>query len=244
MEWVGRADFAITLLASGCIWGVNPEFRPGDDFHADTTDSGDGDSGDSDGDTGDGDGDGDPGPGPCENFQPTVELHRLLASASGFPDPLTSSNASNIELSVSENSMVDDEDRIYLYFDHDMAGQSLTTQFSYFVLELNDAGCALNAAVDIASLDLVDAPIVDFSDATAEPVEQGELGGGPEGEGVNVWDITEIGLQDPDCDQSVRDSVAFSINGGPYDLLWDYPGVAAVIRETRIYAGRELDVCL
>ncbi|NVB42997.1 hypothetical protein G6O69_34565 [Pseudenhygromyxa sp. WMMC2535] len=172
----------------------------------------------------------------CGDLDDVVQLERLVASSSDFPDPLTASG--ELELAVAASGIGSD-DRIYLVLDHDMAGQTLTTQFMYLTVDLNNTGCALNAAADLAFMELESLEIHDLSEGGDVVVDQGELGGGGEGEGVNVWDITEIELLDDDCGNSPLFSLSYNPEGGPYSVTWSYTGMDAVLRHLAVYVGRE-----
>ena len=172
---------------------------------------------------------------PCTPTQ-AVTLERLLARAE-LPLPLTPEGMA--DLVVTMPSSVGSDEQIYLLHDGFLSDLTFTTQFMFLVLDLSEV-CGFNLSIDMFELEPLADTVVDLT--SGEPVEL-ELAT-PGGDGLNVWDVSALELQDEDCGSSVKNSISYNPDLSPYRALWNYTNVDDEVRSLRIYAGRVSEVCL
>lgn len=204
-----------------------------------TSTTGDGDGDMSETETGSetetsGDGDGDA----CEPMGTGVTLNRLLARAE-LPVPLPAMDTAPIVVDMPSSVGIDDQ--IYLVVDYDLDGATFTTEFMFLTYDLDDSGCALNLPIDLFSVDPLDELVVDASagDPVVVPLSA------PGADGINVWDISAVEPEDADCGPTVKNSISYSPEGGPYDSFWNYTNAMEdEVRSISIYAGEVTEVCL
>jgi len=200
-----------------------------------TATSGDPATGDGDGDpatetSGDGDGD------PCQPVIGAVTLQRLLAHTD-LPTPLPAMDSAPVEVTMP--SSIGSDDRIYIVVDYDLGGQTFTTEFMYLTINLSES-CSINLPIDLFDLEPLEDAVVDLSGGAPTQLELGP----PGGDGINVWDISDIPLEDDNCAMTVKTSISLSPDGGPYTALWSYTSMDDEVRSVSIYAGMIADACV
>lgn len=173
-----------------------------------------------------------------------INLTHLINETSTLPYPLTSRSASThflLNTGVSQSVIQDPNNRIYLWCDYNLNGAPWSQQFHYWLYALNANFCSLNAPTELENLLNVQGDVVDQTVSPAAVVNQAPLGGAGTlptlGEGINIFDITDIDPVDQDCVGTVRDSINYS--SGIFQLLWSYGGFGMVVRRFALYVGTE-----
>lgn len=173
-----------------------------------------------------------------------IVLTDTIADTQTLPWPLTSNSQSNHFLqlgNVPQATILNPENRIYFWADYNLAGQAWGSQFLFFLYQLDNQGCALNASIDIGTMPQVEGEVVDATVTPNETLELAPLGGagsGPTlGLGINIFDVTDINPADPDCASSVRQSIDYSA-GGIFNLVWNYAGINTTVRRFGLFVGQ------
>lgn len=171
----------------------------------------------------------------------TVTFTAMAATTTELAYPLTTLSGSTQYL-ITEAVSVGAEDRIYLYADYYMGGYTLAGQFTVFGIMLDAGGCWLSLTNELPDEALLTGEVVDATGDAPVTVPLSPLGGagvGPDDLGVNVWDVTDVPLMDPDCGPTPRESLDYSARTS-YAIFWQYGGYGAVVRSFRLYVGRAL----
>ncbi|MCA9692210.1 MAG: hypothetical protein R3A51_05945 [Nannocystaceae bacterium] len=166
-----------------------------------------------------------------------MEFEQLLATTQVLPYPLSGVSPATHFL-LTEQPEFAPGDRIYLYADYYIPGEPWSG-FAFLLFSLS-ADCTLNMVEELDGTPLVAEPILDKTGDDPLAVEQAPYMGAGEGlhdQGINVWDITELPLGDPDCAATALSSVDYS-PGEIHFVFWMYSAVFRVVRAFRLYRGR------
>ncbi len=137
-------------------------------------------------------------------------------------------------------------DRVYFLSDYNLQGRPWDLHWSFFLYVLDpDPQCSINIVDLDENQHLVDTRVwwPDGSEISLAPL----WGAGPTqgaDEGINVWDIDDIVLDDDECPgMTVHEVLDLAPSGENRFILWDYGGVGdAVVRHFDVYVGHPV-VC-
>ena len=176
-----------------------------------------------------------------------VSLTHLIsevASTIPFPLPTGIRQFPMVGNVISNALLQDPNNRIYFYIDYNTMGFDMDEVFNFNAYPLND-NCPMEVGIDIFSSPetyYVNGDITDRTGATPVPINPAPIGGAGENlgdEGINVFDITDINLNDGRCSGTPRDDIDYS--SPPFNWAYDYPSdfSGSIIRAIRLYLGTQ-----
>jgi len=144
--------------------------------------------------------------------------------------------------------------RLYLYMDwnlqgyfNETGGQTFDDAFVFWSYSLTE-DCRFDIGFDLVpEIDerFVQGQVIDNTVTGApEQVDLAPLGGGGDtefqGEGINVFDITDMNMANSSCGATVQSSIDYSATQALFEAAYFYTGnLGIILRDFRIYLGAE-----
>lgn len=175
--------------------------------------------------------------------QNTTLTHEIVSTSPGLPWPLSGSGQSTHFLNynvLSPDILLNPSNHIYFWSDYNLNGAQWNQQFLFFLYSLDNSGCALGTTTDLNFSQLVTSNVIDQTGSVPEAVSLAPPGGAGVtsaiGQGINIFDVTDVDPADSDCANTVRESIAYQ--SGLAQLVWSYAGVGMVVRRFALYVGQ------
>ncbi len=176
-----------------------------------------------------------------------LTLHTLVSdnvNSFGVVPVGTSNNFTTAMESVPSSVINNANNRVYLYMVYDIQPTPPSEYFLNFLYPLNN-DCLIQLQDDVFPFEsslLVDALVVDETGTVPEDLTLAPLGGGGVfpaafGEGINLWDITDVGLTQ--CSGSVKQAISATGISPGLPGTFRVGFLNRVVRDFKIYLGTQ-----